>query len=136
MKKWIIFLSISCALLLFIFAVQCEDIRRILSTWKQLHNEAHMTYADIFEFYYENGFLSYWICTAIATLFNLLLIIAHFFLLITIAMRKITPMSVKENLAAWKAHSDEKKALRKQRKLEKAQAKVTQLQNDIQKDDE
>lgn len=71
---------------------------------------------------------------------SLLLLLAVFgfsiVFLVTLAMRKIAPLSISENLAIWKAHRVEKKTLRKQHKLEKAQAQVEQLKGELQKDDD
>lgn len=121
MKKWIIFLSVSCAICIIVFApmfkIAIHDIRCIalIKKWKDSNN-------DLSSFQKElalTGTLS-------------ILMFVHFvfsaFMLITIVLRKIQPLSISENLAAWKEHHQ-------QRKLEKAQAKVAQLQEELKKDD-
>ncbi len=137
MKKWIVFLSISCALIVAIIIFQSDYLLNLIqsvNSIKNLNLPPEITNSMIDNIISQQ--LSSIVKSAIALFLLVAFLILHIFLLITIAMRKVTPLSVKENLAAWKAHSVEKKTIRKQRKLEKAQAKVAQLQDEMQKDDE
>lgn len=128
MKKWIIFLSVSCAICLVVFSFMLkftiDNIQRIVNLKKAyaLMNWGSVKKEDINDFVKNIALF--------ASLAFLLLshLVFSAVMLISIAMRKITPLSLSENLAAWKEH-------RQQRKLEKAQAKVAQLQDELKKDE-
>ena len=137
MKKWIIFLSIVCSFLITVIILQSEYLHNLVEYIAKIKKFA---FNDEFEKKLIDATIKEQLPTIIKSSISLFLLVillaSNIFLLISIAMRKITPLSISENLAAWKEHINEKKAIHKQRKLEKAQAKVKQLQNEIQKDDD
>lgn len=132
MKKWIVFLSVSCALLIAVIVLQSEHLHNVIKGVMQI-KAMHLS-PDVEKSIMETQIVTI-IKSSIAIFFLVVLFGANLFLLVSIALRKITPLSVSENLAAWKEKHAEKKAERKQRQLEKAQAKVEQLKSEIQKDD-
>lgn len=135
MKKWIIFLSVSCAICIIVLGF----------FFKFLHNSIHSytVYKNVFAEYETENAHEMLIeqgkeIALISVLSFLMLALLSFngFMLISIALKRVTPLSIKENLASWKEHRAQKQTERKQAKLEKARAKVEQLQEELQKDDE
>ena len=134
MKKWIVFFSISFALLVFVLSINFVSVSNFVKTVNTL-KDTHLTDAEIFDMLYESGNISHIVCVSLSALFVLFMLGANLFFLISIILGKITPISVRENLNAWKEHCAERKIEHKQRKLDKAQAKVEKLQEEIKKDE-
>lgn len=134
MKKWIVFLSISCAICIIIlsfFFSHLHDSIMQYNTYKDVFSDIETENArEILSDQSKDIAI-----TSILSFLVLALFVSNAFLLITISLRKITPLSISENLAAWKKHRSTRKAEKQQQKLEKAQAKVEQLQQEIKKDE-
>jgi len=131
MKKWVVFFSVTCAICVIIIAFQIERFRELYTYykhWIKPEFESTIVPGHYNKFLLENSIYPM-IKTSISIFLLSCLFIFSAVMLISVILHKIQPFSVRQNLSQWKA-------TRKQRKLEKAQAKVAQLQNDIQKDDE
>lgn len=125
MKKWIVCLSVICAICAIIFILQteyCVKVSQIL--YRQIQSrKPFSSEVDTVKDYY----LPTIIKTAICAFLALSLLVFNVVMLISISLGKLPNINIKEPLA-------QAKATRQQRKLEKAQAKVEKLKENIEKD--
>lgn len=127
MKKWIVFLSVTCAICVVLLGFVVQYLISDTNTYKYL---TELSLSNNSSKYYLTNIIKFSIM-----LFLLLSLLAfNVYMLINVALGKIATIDLKANMEKFKENRTQQKATRQQRKLEKAQAKVEKLKEDIEKD--